>query len=210
MAGFDTTLRWVNLRATSGYVTDGANQYPFVNSPAASGYPTGTTVNGASVNMGIVSGTGAMETRDRSTGVDTRLAGLYFRAHSAVEQPVLRIDLPAAGNYEIHLAIGDQANPMSGYRVEILDGSTSLAVLTGSTSTGQFADTTNVVRTSPSDWVANQVGQTFAFATTTLNIKFCTGSADGGTSGLATVGIMSVPAVNYDPITACFPIGYYE
>ena len=195
MAGFDTTTRWVNLRSTDAYVTDGTNQYVFSSAGAndAKQYPQAVTVNGASVNMGRVAATGTLEARNRSTGVDTRCAGVYFRAHSSLEQPILRITLPATGAYTIYLAIGDATQAGASSRVEILDGSTSKAVLSGSLTSGQFRDAAGTTHANAAAWASSQAGVQVAFATTELNIKLCTGSADGGMSALAAVGIKQEP-----------------
>jgi hypothetical protein len=115
--------------------------------------------------------------RDRNSGVDARLAGINYRA--APTQADFRVDLPAAGQYLIRLAMGDQANPQTVYW-QFLDTTTVLATYGELTTTGgaYFYDASGVERITVADWVSNNASQTYTFATTILRLRI------GFTSGV--------------------------
>ena len=66
-------------------------------------------------------------------------------------------------------------------------------MLSGSLTSGQFRDAAGTTHANAAAWASSQAGVQVAFATTELNIKLCTGSADGGMSALAAVGIKQEP-----------------
>jgi S-DNA-T family DNA segregation ATPase FtsK/SpoIIIE len=88
-----------NFRATSTYVTDGTDETYVL----AESYPT--TRNG--VTFGYTSSTGTINTRDRLTSIGPELAGLHFDGGSG---SVFRVDLPAAGDYDVRFGAGDPGN----------------------------------------------------------------------------------------------------
>lgn len=93
-----------NFRATSGYVTDPANTTYSIGDT----YPQ--TRNG--ITFGWTGSPAAPTTRNRSTTVNAKVAGINFAA--AASPLTFRIDLPAAGSYDIGCALGTQ--PMHNLR----------------------------------------------------------------------------------------------
>jgi hypothetical protein len=72
----------INFRASSGFVTDGSGEVPWPGEP----YPTTKTAgSGQSVPAGWNVGLPA-NTRDWDAGNDRRLAGINFKAVSAVSR----------------------------------------------------------------------------------------------------------------------------
>jgi len=209
MAGFDATLRWINLRDSAVYVTDGANQYvcPGDGSGNAPDYaaPNIVTVNGAGVQMGWEAGGYPFpEARNRDSGVDPRLAGTQFVSETGSNFADFRVDLPVAGQWKVHLALGDAANGLDNYYAEIRDNTSVLAVVVnsvGTTADQEFWDASGVKRTSAADWVTNQAGVIFTFATTTLRIRCGTTANATGFTCLTTVGLQQIVTT----ATAAFP-----
>lgn len=200
-----TNRKGFNFRRTSTYVTDGTNE-TWVNFSDASGqvgptYPATKTIDGDSVTYGYISPPSDGE-RDRSSSVDPRLAGIHYHGFSGTL--TFRIDLPSTGIYEIHLAAG-QATQTSSPSVEFYDDTTLLHTASGtSIGVGNFIDANSTVYSAAS-WPGSEAGKNLSFSTTTLFVKVPSGGP------IAHFGIKFVSdLVTYDPITACFPIGYYE
>lgn len=158
-----------NFRATSGYVTDGANETYVLGSATA--YPTTRTVNGESVTFG-------WETAPTGTAKDRSTAAQYAPELSGVNQepglagpPVFRVDLPTAGTYSINVGAGD-ASFANYANFQVVDNATTL--ITGgptSISAGTFMDATGVVRTSGTDWHANNAASSQTFASTICRLQ---------------------------------------
>jgi len=156
----------INLRLTSGYVTDVANDYGEIASSA--NFPT-TTPQGN--NVGWESGSSINARYDRNSANDPRLAGVVYMG-SWVEHNY-RIDLPAAGDYKIRCALGD---PSTSYNVslQIVDNTTVKRTVVSPVYTGaagRFYDASGVERTSAADWVANNAEITETFASTILRFR---------------------------------------
>lgn len=150
-----------NFRASSGYVTDPAGTtYILVQA-----YPQ--TRNG--ITFGWTSSTGALNSRDRSTGVNARVAGIMFPDSVGT----FRVDLPAAGTYNIGCAIGDAAFDQGNQYIEIFDGAASLWSMQTSVGPGanQFYDVNGNLLTSDSDWFTNQTFKQLTFSGTILNVN---------------------------------------
>ena len=123
----------LDFRASSNYVTDPPGD-TFV--LASTAYPT--TFNG--VNYGWTN-VNLIQSRNRSTSVDSRLAGMNYANNGS--PATFYLDLPASGTYSLSLALGDDGylscSPQC--QVQFLDGSTVLATLTqGSEGEGYFYD----------------------------------------------------------------------
>ena len=162
-------MSWIkgfNFRATTGFVTDGANEtYVLGSDVGGSDYPV--TRNG--VTFGWASGA-VSQSRDRNAGLDRRLAGVQFTLDP--DASTFRVDLPAAGDYIIGLASGDAYGAVSAGRIEILDTSTSRLVIdhpSGFTAGVTFRDATDV-DLSAANWPGTNARVTLAFATTILNV----------------------------------------
>jgi hypothetical protein len=156
----------INFRATEEFVVDGSNETFCI----ADTYP----VTRSGVTFGWT--TPPSSGRDRNGSVDRRFAGMNQKLNTGVDA-VFRIDLPAAGNYELRLAFGDVSFGQGYLRAEILDGSTSRALIVQPIGSGgeQFIDASGVTR-NMSDWPSMNTPITVAMSGTVLNIRL--GSID--------------------------------
>lgn len=156
----------INFRATSGYVTDGANE-SFEN--AGTLYPR-TTAQGNTVGWEQAVG----NLRDRSSSVDRRLAGINY----INSQSDYRIDLPSAGSYTIRAAFGDMSS-VNDTLWSLLDTTTSLATLATGTNvaSGSFKDATDTVRTAAA-WPGSNASITKTFSTTICRFRGAAAAAN--------------------------------
>lgn len=149
-----------NFRATSAYVTD----------PSGTTYSIGDTYpqtrNG--ITFGWTGSPGVPTTRNRSTSVNARVAGINFTPSTT--PLTFKIDLPASGQYSVGCAMGDATNAQSTQYIEIFDDSTSLYSMTSSGGPGvnQYYDINGTLHTSDSNWFSNQTYQNLTFSTTTM------------------------------------------
>lgn len=159
----------INFRATSGYVTDGANEYGQVT--GSLNYPT-TTPQGNNVGWESVAG-GSIATRDRSTGVDSRLAGMHFNNNAST----YRIDLPSAGTYKVRAAFGD-ATASNYVEAYLKDNTTQIATMAtrAQIASGAFVDATDVLRANAATWVSSNATLEKTFSSTTLRVQIGGGS----------------------------------
>lgn len=176
-----TLLQGLNFRGTAGYVTDGADEAPALQSTT---YPT-TTAQGVVVGWeSLPSGS-----LDRENTNDRRLAGAAGVTNDGSTVAVFRIDLPATGNYVIRIAAGDGLVAQK-TKLELFDNVTSLGVLVNSQTQSvpnAFFDATGVERLQL-DWAANNVSITKTFASTICRFKIG-GAPSGLTSVLAHIRI---------------------
>lgn len=165
----------INFRATSGYVSDPTGTTNEVSKVV--NYPR-TTPQGN--NVGWETLTGTLDTRNRNSGVDARLAGVEFLGAGAGNSAIYRIDLPSSGSYNVRAALGD-----IGFSVRVgailQDGSTDVATLiaddTVTGAGGNFYDATGTLRNGESDWVANNAALTQSFSTSILRVRIPGSSA---------------------------------
>lgn len=168
-----------NFRATSGFVTDGANEtyvidneaYPTVRNSVTFGWNTTTCL---SVTMGGGS-------RDRDAGVDRRLAGIHFGSNSGGLSCTFKVDLPSAGVYTIQLGMGDAGGNAQENYITVSDNATPLITFSplNTLATPTFGDAAGATYTSAA-WPGSETAVTKTFATTTLNLQI------GGTVSLGT------------------------
>lgn len=146
----------INFRSTSGYVTDGANEVYCLGDQ----YPT--TRGGVTFGWSTV-----VSIRDRSASVDRRLAGTNFASSIGI---YFRLDLPSAGQYDIHLAVGDATN-LNRVEWDLNDTTTNLAQYRngGNQLVQQFMDASGVIR-EVANWPSQEVKITKTFATTQLRL----------------------------------------
>lgn len=149
-----------NFRATSGFVTDGANETPVL----AEDYPHTYTINGVSVTAGWEDSV-AGNTRDRSAAGDAREAGINF---SAVGGTRFRVDLPAAGSWTIHFAGGDGNGAGLACDFAFKDGTTALGT-TGSYPGTGFNDANNT-NWSVAAWPGSETGLSVSMSSTTFRL----------------------------------------
>lgn len=168
-----TDFAW-NFRFSSGFVTDSANQTYEIGET----YPTTRTAT-FGWTAALADGT-----RDRDNAVDIRLAGVNKTANTSPKS--FRVDLPAAGNYTIYIALGDQGGDhTTGHQyLQIRDNSDALATIddAGGTVSAHFDDATGVDRTTAT-WPGSNVGLDVTFATTTAIFVL----GDGMTAGDSTI-----------------------
>lgn len=160
----------IDIRATAAFVTDPTNCTSEIGTTA--NYPR-TTPQGNTV--GYTTAT-AINTRDRNSGNDARIAGMVFDGGSAII--VYEIDLPATGSYDIFIAVGDASYARSNQKLEVFDNTTSLGVLFTGASTGaanSFLDATGVARTA-ANWPSLNAKVTKTFSTTKAVFKFGDGT----------------------------------
>lgn len=155
-----------NFRFSSGYVTDGANETYVV---FVSSYPT--TRNGFTFGWTV----GPTLSNDVSTTYP-RLAGY----NGAAVGDTWQLDLPAAGAVTVHLALGSAGGGgCATETVALKDNATTLHTYGpfDATVVDRLMDANDVQHTSSANWIANETGATFTFATTTLKLVFssCTG-----------------------------------
>jgi hypothetical protein len=165
----------IDFRNTTGFVTDPTNCDPEIGTTA--NYPR-TTAQGNSVGWEDAIGA---NTRNRSTGVDARLAGLAFATNSGGNKRY-RIDLPN-GTYNLSLAFGDATTSGARISCQIFDGATLLASFSDvSSGAGQWVDATGTVRTSSADWVSNNQSISITITSGILRVKIGTGTLSGNTT----------------------------
>jgi outer membrane protein assembly factor BamB len=178
-----------NLRATSGYVVDGTNE-TYV---AGDTYPT--TRNGITFGWE----TSTQTTRDRVSGNDRRLAGVNQQTNNAT-QATFRVNLPAAGTYQIHLALGDAGSAQTDQYLQIKDNTTVLLTIDkrgAGTAIQGFYDATGALLTNTT-WPTSEATTTQTFASTTLRVVIGTPTAVSNSSTLAHLRIVQLNTVG-DP-----------
>lgn len=180
-----------NFRGSAGYVTDGANE-TYVTSDA---YPT--TRNG--VTFGWTAG--GADAGDRSLTNAVELAGRNETVNTGT-QSVFRIDLPAAGDYDIRLANGSPSANQDAQYLEIFDGATSVLVNDNrghSNAVNEFYDATNVKRTAAA-WPGSNLPRRVTFSGTVLTLKLGTPASDINSTDIAHLFLSQV--VGGSPQTA--------
>ena len=163
-----------NFRGTLEYVTDDTDEIGWRH-PTSLGDWTYPEEKISGVVAGI-SVTGSTSTNlDLDSGRDRRLAGAH-QASNALGASTFRIDLPATGDYEIGLAYSSN---ISACRIELLDDTDSLAVLTPTIS-GNVADANGDTH-SFANWPTSQTLRTETFTSTVLNVRIGNNSGSNST-----------------------------
>jgi hypothetical protein len=173
-----------DFRSTASFVTDPPGDTYVL---AGTAYPT--KVNG--VTFGWVN-TSLVQSRNRSTSVDPRLAGINFATNGS--PATFYVDVPASGTYNLALALGDAGwqECWVGCQVQFLDGSTVLAtVTTGSMNLGFFDDAQGNVW-SAAAWPTNNVSQQVTLTGTRLTVVVGTNIASGDYTPIAFLGVYQV------------------
>jgi len=173
-----------DFRASSGYVSDPPGDTYVLSSTA---YPT--SFNGT--NFGWTN-PDKVQARDRSTGVDPRLAGINYASNGT--PGVFYVDLPASGTYNLSLALGDEGYPQCSVecQIQFLDGTTVVATLSeGSTGLGYFYDAQGQ-NWSAALWPARNVAREVAISGTRLTVDVGSNQANGDITPIAFLGISEV------------------
>ena len=151
-----------DFRDTLAYVTDPAGS----NFTFSDGYPI--TIGSATAGYDQGSPGTPIQTRNRNSGNDARIAGMHF-SNSTAEMR-FRVDLPSTGDYTIHLALGDASYSVDCY-VEIQDTTTILSTVQGNTgAANSFLDATQTVYTA-ANWPGSETGILLTFTTTILRVR---------------------------------------
>jgi hypothetical protein len=194
-----------DFRSGTSYVTDpsyaGAVTTPNSNGQA---YPTlYTNGAGATITAGWTST--AIDARNRSANNDPRLSGIQFDASTGQAVRTFRVSLPAAGPYNIALAMGDPANGQT-QCVSLEDNTAAFATYTSvRTPPNSFMDATGAVYRA-ANWVTSNATLAYTFSSTTFNVVIGCGTP-GASSTLAHVRVTSAssPAGNPPAVTGISP-----
>jgi len=177
------SLSWqqgFNYRATAGYVTDPSNTTHVL---ATTAYPTQVgTVTFGWLNTQLV------YSRDRSTGVDARLAGINYVSNGS--PATFYVDLPSAGSYNLSLAMGDEGYTQcwTMCQVQFLDGSTVVGTITGNPLIATFNDAKDD-NWSASTWPGSNLTLPINMSGTRLTMVVGTTQNSGDVTPIAFLGI---------------------
>ena len=173
-----------DFRASSNFVTDPAGDTYVL---ASTAYPT--PFNGVNFGWTDVS---LVQSRNRSTKVDPRLAGMNYATNG--KPATFYLDLPASGTYNLSLALGDDGFTACSVQCQIqfLDGSTVLATLTkGSEVTGYFYDAQGN-NWSAAAWPTKNASLQVAIAGSRLTMIVGESKSNGDYTPMAFLGVTEV------------------
>lgn len=182
----------INFRATSGYVTDGTDETYCL----ADSYPT--TRGGVTFGWTTIDADAA---RDRDSALDRRLAGVNKSSNSGT-QANFQIDLSSSGTKTVCLALGEGVFDWDYQYLQILDNVTSKVVIDKSTpQTGmpKFYDAEGTLHTGAA-WPGSNVCVSVEFASTTMNVKIGTPSAQTGNSSIAHISVTDASSTTTFPV----------
>ncbi len=141
-------------------------------------------------------------TRDRDVTTDVRLKGIHNNNQVAFDR--YRIDLPSTGDYNIGLAFGDSSFAAAGI-LELRDGASVLATISGSQNAAEWFDATGVLRVGESAWVNdNALLNSETFATTIFRAAL---KVDTLSAQMAAVYIEAAAAAGIVPQLALMGVG---
>lgn len=163
---FDALL---NFRSTSGGIADAGGQTYVISAANVLNDP-GELYTGSVIRDSLTFGWSAADTTCRNrTGSDPRFFGAHTNFTSNLS--TFTLILPAAGVYDIRMACGDPDNSGRTVAMEVLDNTTSLFTVSGTTSNSRgFIDAMSVEYLDTA-WDAGNTAQRKTFATTTLIMK---------------------------------------
>jgi hypothetical protein len=181
-AGFD-------FRSSPTYVTDPANT-TYVSGDT---YPT----TRAGYTFGWISTSGLL-TRDRSSSIDPRLAGIQAVPNNTTPL-TFEIDVPSPGTYMVALAMGDAGSDQYDNKVAFLDGSTPLfSVSATAIAPNSYLDATGVVRTA-AQWPAANAMRQVTLTGTKLMVSVGSNLGTGDYTPIAFVGVSQVGGGSQTP-----------
>ena len=176
------TFKGINFRSTSGYVSDGADDTYSL----GEAYPT--TRGGLTFGF---SSSAASDTRNRSAGIDARLAGVVFANNSGATK-TFRLDLPnGAGTYNLRLAPGDFGAAQNN-KIIIKDDSTTLTTINAANITNRFNDATGYATSggyTDTGWVSSNTSIELTFSTSTMFVEIGGHAAAALASALAHLAV---------------------
>lgn len=149
-------------------------------------------VNGVLLGYGWETGGASITSRNRgSSGIDPRIYGMNFAPNSATVC-VFRVDLPASGQWDVSMALGDAAgnNPQNNY-VKFNDG--AVTTLHANTLSNQYADAVGGLWTTTT-WptTGSLVTVRLTFGSTIMRLTLG-GTVDVNSSCLAHLRLTQVP-----------------
>jgi hypothetical protein len=179
------TWAW-NFRASSAYVTDGANEtywlgeaYPTTRNGRTAGFTTDLSANA----------------RDRDNTLDRRIAGCIFQSNNGT-QNIFRVDLNAAGDIDVRIALGDSGSDLNAPYLQVRDGSTPLFTIDDSIAAianHNYVDATDTIWTDVT-WPTSNVAKRVTLTGTVLNFALGTNFVGSNLSMLAHILVSEVPA----------------
>jgi hypothetical protein len=159
-----------NFRATSGFVTDNANEVYVLDTDT---YPT---TRGGFTFGWVQTGTRPVSSADRTTGVDVRLAGInYCQDWAATTETYFRVDL-TPGTYNVRIAVGDASFSGNLNHIVVKDTGTTRFTVTGTYGSGNFFDSQSV-EYSAAAWPGSNSPQSTNISTGQLRMVMGDGSA---------------------------------
>ena len=188
----NTTVTLTVSSSSSGNIGfDFRNSAGFVSDPSGDTYVLPTMAYPTSSN-GVTFGwvnTLLVQGRDRNAQLDPRLAGVNFAANGA--PATFYVDLPAAGSYNLSLAMGD-----AGYQtcwvqcqIQFLDGNTVLATVAGGSSNAGYFYDAQGKNWSAATWPASNLSQQVTLSTTRLTMIVGTNNPTGDSTPIAFLGV---------------------
>lgn len=199
MALDDGGTYWFNLRSTTGFVTDGANQ---VGVPDATSFPTGVSIAGGTTNVGYDTALTALQSRDRTTSGDVRLAGMQFVNQNGTQIAAFKITLASPGTWNVYIGGCDTYSVPNEY-LAIYDNTTLLTTCVDSVpgpGANQSFDAAGNLWTSRAAWASSQVGAQLTFSTTTFSVRLGkTATTNGNAAVLSTIGLQKVLSASAFP-----------
>jgi hypothetical protein len=190
IAGYHAQAPWsqgINFRKTVAFVQDLPGYFAEIGSGATANFPE-TTPQGSQVGfiIGNNNSQEVYENFDEQATNDPRLAGINYAATGTVYV----VTLPAPGQYNISLAVGDLYYTRANQTVQVYDGPNLLGTLFANATTGAaglYLDATGTAYTA-TNWPINNKPVTLTFTTT--QARFVSGT--GAAQTLATIFIQAV------------------
>lgn len=184
--GFVGIADQFNFRATSGYVTDGVKEIYVL------GETSSQTRKGRTFQWDVCGDC----SRDRSTGVGSRFAGVNKRSNDGT-QNTWTLTLPETGYYEIRAALGDATNTASPTYAYFYDDATLIDDIVGVTASpttaDYYIDATGVTLANAA-WDAGNTAITHNFASTTFKLVIGSPGVETGETRVAHLQITKVDA----------------
>lgn len=190
------------FRNTDGYVTDGANDEFVADDFFGGGTYPYSFANG--LTGGWQASSGGLDSRDRSTGIDVRIAGLHYN-RTSTEQVLFRVDVTAA-EYNIRFASGDNNYGPGDSYFEFRDDATAFATIddSGGTSSAEWYDAAGTLHAGASTWASSNARITRTFSSTILRVAMGRGGAASGNCVIAYVSVEATGGGGGGPANAGF------
>jgi hypothetical protein len=160
VAAGPVTIASINFRGTSGYVTDGSGQtycLADVSPTSRAGLTFGWEFSGVNAN-------------DRDSALDPRFAGINWV--NGGNAPNFFLTLPAPGTYNVNYSVGDASGGSWGAQVDIIDNVTMRDTSGTLATTGtEYYDISGTKHATSAAWIANSVGKSLVFASTSFVLR---------------------------------------